>query len=540
MRRIDGSAVGEGSAKVQSGDERCIGKLYSDKEQKKKPEEERPKTIDGLPTAVPAMTGKFAPDPRSLGPLQHPTEKLEIDLDLDDELMVKINSKMVVEGYKRMGVCEAKLHIGDKIMMLNGKNIASAKELEGVITKLGGHVRLTVLRAMFTTNAHPFRLNKHGYTASLIASEYPHDQFLIAHISYRPAVHLGISVNSHEGIVVISRVEPGSLAARKFEVSDIVIDIDGEPVHDKNEFRNFLMEAMDRNSYASVLFQRPYSQKSILASKIALGAPLQEARDPPLPHDAMMIGRRAAQRFKAHEDNSREIKSVLHESPMNCKCGLQFHDSASEFEIQSDIPEWKKLAPVPTRQQMSARLRNRRLRKKGTNPSSTSIALDSADTVAPPMLSANVSPTGGPADPNGGGEDDSSKRQKKSIVQRMTNSLREKKNKFMGKKPAAPTAANNNTPDASMSDKKKAQKDTDSATESSSRKQKKKKHHAPAAGAAPPKQADDVSHSDRRKPSEKDNSERRKPSERSTRHADSGSQKQRRPDDYAEKKQKKR
>ena len=105
----------------------------------------------------------------------------------------------------------------------------------------------------------------------------------------------------------------------RFEVGDIVIDVEGEQVRDKLEFRNLMMDSMDRSRYASVLIQRPFSPKSLKISKMALGAHVmhKDPLDPPIPQDVVLIGRREMQKYKAEDMNVDKlgIKPALKESP---------------------------------------------------------------------------------------------------------------------------------------------------------------------------------------------------------------------------------
>uniref|UniRef100_A0A914QJ63 PDZ domain-containing protein n=1 Tax=Panagrolaimus davidi TaxID=227884 RepID=A0A914QJ63_9BILA len=71
---------------------------------------------------------------------------------------------------------------------------------------------------------------------SLPPENFVDDQFLIAHVTYRPSVHLGLTINSNNGIVVISGVDKDSLAFRRFEFGDLIIDVESERIKDKNEF----------------------------------------------------------------------------------------------------------------------------------------------------------------------------------------------------------------------------------------------------------------------------------------------------------------
>uniref|UniRef100_A0A914YU02 PDZ domain-containing protein n=1 Tax=Panagrolaimus superbus TaxID=310955 RepID=A0A914YU02_9BILA len=474
------------------------------------------------------MTAKIAAESaESLAPLPSSTERLELDIDLEDDLNlgIKVNDKLFVEGFKKMGLQESKFTIGDQITAVNARNLRSAAHFQKLLQKYGPHVRISVYRPMYTTKAHQFRLNKHGLTAAVIKNSFAEDQFLIAHISYRPSIHLGLSINSYDGCVVVSRVDKDSLAYRRFEIGDIIVDVEGEIVHDKNEFRNYMMDAMDRNSYASVLIQRPFSQKSVSLAKTALGLNQKDPRDPPFPHDAMIIGRKEMQRFKAFEtnnNNKRGIRSILNSSPSAHHHLVISDEKPAEIRINSDIPEGKKLTPCPTRAQLHARLRAKlgKKNKKNTTKAEreiiySSMDANSPDTYAPPILTATATPEIKPKE--------------ESLLRRAQDSWKEKRSKMFNS----------------------GKKDTDS--ESSSRRTKSKKKVFEKEQISDRKNSNSDKSvarkdgSDRRKPLNDDGSDKKKKvfggddaSERRYRNEDGSERQQRRRIDDSGKKRKQR
>uniref|UniRef100_A0AC34FI92 PDZ domain-containing protein n=1 Tax=Panagrolaimus sp. ES5 TaxID=591445 RepID=A0AC34FI92_9BILA len=406
-----------------------------------------------------------------LPPLPSSTERLELDIDLEDDLNlgIKINDKLFVEGFKKMGLQESKFAIGDQITAVNARN-----------------------------------------------ENFAEDQFLIAHVSYRPSIHLGLSINSYDGCVVISRVDKDSLAYRRFEIGDIIIDVEGEVVHDKNEFRNYMMDAMDRNSYASVLIQRPFTQRSVRLAKIALGLNQKDPRDPPFPHDAMIIGRKEMQRFKTFEmnnNNRRGIRPILNSSPSAHHHLVISDEKPAELRINSDIPEGRKLTPCPTRAQLHARLRAKLAKKDKKNTTkaereiiNSPMDANSPDTVAPPMLTATSTPEIKPKE--------------ESLLRRAQDSWKEKRSKMFNS----------------------SKKDTDS--DSSSRRAKSKKRVLEKEQISDRKNSNSDKSvarkdgSDRRKPLKDDDGSDKK--KKIVGGGDDGSERQRRRNDDSGKKRKQR
>ena len=101
---------------------------------KRQVNDEPPPKADKEPSDVPAQTPapselpKAAPESSKPSTLlqQVATERLEIDLDLDDDLNLGIllNEKLFIDGFKKMGPQESKFTLGDHVVAVNGRNVS--------------------------------------------------------------------------------------------------------------------------------------------------------------------------------------------------------------------------------------------------------------------------------------------------------------------------------------------------------------------------------------------------------------------------------
>uniref|UniRef100_A0AC35FS22 PDZ domain-containing protein n=1 Tax=Panagrolaimus sp. PS1159 TaxID=55785 RepID=A0AC35FS22_9BILA len=103
------------------------------------------------------MTAKIAPQcAESLPRVPKATQRLELDIDLDDDLNLglEINEKFFIEGFQEMGLQELKFTIGDQIICVNGRNIKTVAHYQRLLQKYSPHIRISVFRPMYTIKAH--------------------------------------------------------------------------------------------------------------------------------------------------------------------------------------------------------------------------------------------------------------------------------------------------------------------------------------------------------------------------------------------------
>ncbi|TKR93740.1 hypothetical protein L596_008144 [Steinernema carpocapsae] len=234
--------------------------------------------------------------------IEQPTRTVEAEIlyDEDENIGLKLNPNMVVEAVSPNSAAEGKILTGDVIVSINNTPVENVDHYFQLVRRLFPQIAVVVSRPVFRTSAPASRLKKAGLT-SLVEGTFQGDDFFIAHIIFRPGMRLGLSLRSHRDRVVVSKVSGEGIGANRFEMGDIIWDVNGTLVKNKLQTKNLMMFALEHVGYCSVLTQRPSNAQSVQLSKMVLGQPTADAIDPPMCSDATLIGKKQMRRHREQE-----------------------------------------------------------------------------------------------------------------------------------------------------------------------------------------------------------------------------------------------
>ena len=87
-----------------------------------------------------------------------------------------------------------------------------------------------------------------------------------------------LGIKHYQNRVLVSRCDPGSLAASQLILGDHIIDIDGKPVTDKDVAREFLLKSLQAQGFVTCVIERPESMEAKHWTQTALSV---SAAQPP-------------------------------------------------------------------------------------------------------------------------------------------------------------------------------------------------------------------------------------------------------------------
>uniref|UniRef100_A0AC35F1Q1 PDZ domain-containing protein n=1 Tax=Panagrolaimus sp. PS1159 TaxID=55785 RepID=A0AC35F1Q1_9BILA len=144
---------------------------------------------------------------------------------------------------------------------------------------------------------------------------------------------LGLGIKHYQNRVLVSRCDPGSLAAQQLAIGDHIIDIDGKIVSDKDVARDFLLKSLQAQGFVTCVVERPESYEAKHWTQQALTA--NAAQPPSVAMNSDVRDIAARERIKMKERNAAAKKpGILGRTQKSGR--VQIGDKIAEFVIASD------------------------------------------------------------------------------------------------------------------------------------------------------------------------------------------------------------
>ncbi|KAI6232753.1 PDZ domain-containing protein [Aphelenchoides fujianensis] len=91
-----------------------------------------------------------------------------------------------------------------------------------------------------------------------------------AKVPYKKGAKFGLIIKAFEKRVFVSKLEPKSLCADQLMVGDHLIDVDGEPVHDREQAKKLMLQRLSKTRKVSFIVERPVSAEARAWAKAAI------------------------------------------------------------------------------------------------------------------------------------------------------------------------------------------------------------------------------------------------------------------------------
>ncbi|VDM45486.1 unnamed protein product [Toxocara canis] len=87
--------------------------------------------------------------------------------------------------------------------------------------------------------------------------------YQLVRIDYVKGCKFGLGIKHFQNRVLVTRIDPGSLAANALQTNDRIIDINGVVVSDKEVCRNLLVRSLKKYRYVTMVIERAASSEAI-------------------------------------------------------------------------------------------------------------------------------------------------------------------------------------------------------------------------------------------------------------------------------------
>uniref|UniRef100_A0A0R3RRZ3 PDZ domain-containing protein n=1 Tax=Elaeophora elaphi TaxID=1147741 RepID=A0A0R3RRZ3_9BILA len=116
-------------------------------------------------------------------------------------------------------------------------------------------------------------------------------------INYVKGCKFGLGIKHFQNNVIVSRIDPGSLAAQSLQEKDHIIDINGIKVTDKEVARSLLVRALKKKNCVSMCIERPVSGKAKEWADDAINASQMQPPSVAMASDVREIAARQQQKM---------------------------------------------------------------------------------------------------------------------------------------------------------------------------------------------------------------------------------------------------
>uniref|UniRef100_A0A8R1ILT7 PDZ domain-containing protein n=1 Tax=Caenorhabditis japonica TaxID=281687 RepID=A0A8R1ILT7_CAEJA len=88
-------------------------------------------------------------------------------------------------------------------------------------------------------------------------------EYLIVVINYRPGLKFGLGIKNVCRSVFVNKIDDNSIVTGLFNITDRIIDVDGDPVYDNIKCKMLLVRALKERKMATVLIERAANEKAL-------------------------------------------------------------------------------------------------------------------------------------------------------------------------------------------------------------------------------------------------------------------------------------
>ncbi|VDK72421.1 unnamed protein product [Litomosoides sigmodontis] len=182
----------------------------------------------------------------------------EVIIETNNEgLGMRVDESLHVIEITKQGPCDGKLLPGDRIIQIGDRTVQTVDEARGAIEAAGVTIRIVFDRGLQSI--------AHDNIPEQYESLFKRREGFTYHyvqINYVKGCKFGLGIKHFQNNVIVSRIDPGSLAAQSLQEKDHIIDINGIKVTDKDVARSLLVRALKKKNCVSMCIERPVSGKA--------------------------------------------------------------------------------------------------------------------------------------------------------------------------------------------------------------------------------------------------------------------------------------
>ncbi|KAK5985495.1 PDZ domain-containing protein [Trichostrongylus colubriformis] len=127
----------------------------------------------------------------------------------------------------------------------------------------------------------------------------PGYSYFLVQINFTPGVKFGLGVKHYRNQVIVSKVDPGSMAAETLKVLDRICDVSSKPVTDKDVCRTLIVKSLKDTGAVDMVIERPVEPDALQAMENALNASKMQEPSVAMASDVKDILRRYNEKLQA-------------------------------------------------------------------------------------------------------------------------------------------------------------------------------------------------------------------------------------------------
>jgi len=261
-----------------------------------------------------------------------------------DPLGATPNDKLVIIKVQPGTLAEGHLKVGDQVIKVNGTMVRDNNHFYQLLRFAPPLARITVVRDHKKAEELEAKMNIPEDRARFIQRRDGYNYQLVKFDWKRDGRKIGLGIKHYQNRVLVSRIDPGSLAQDYLALGDHVIDIDSRPVTDKDVAREFLIKGLTANGFVTMVVERPESMEAKHWITSALNASSVQPPSVAMNEDVCQIAARQRERVNARQVGTPQ-KPILAQGTRKTNRRVAINDKIAEVLIQSDN-ENRVLKPV--------------------------------------------------------------------------------------------------------------------------------------------------------------------------------------------------
>ncbi|CAO4379628.1 unnamed protein product [Caenorhabditis nigoni] len=207
-------------------------------------------------------------------------------------------------------LAEGKLRIGDQVKEVNGVKCKDCNEFFRALRFAAPCARIIVNRDDKKAEELEARVHIPADRAKNIQRRegYVYELATLVWVKNGPKVELGIK--PFQNRVLVSRVDPGTLAEKCLVLGDHLCDVDGVPVTDSEVASHLIVKNLQDKGTVTLVVERPESYDAVQWAHQALTTNVQGPPSVRMPDDVKIIAARFRQALPGLKDPSKSAMST--------------------------------------------------------------------------------------------------------------------------------------------------------------------------------------------------------------------------------------
>ncbi|CAI2318104.1 unnamed protein product [Caenorhabditis sp. 36 PRJEB53466] len=218
-------------------------------------------------------------------------KQIEIGIEMEEgePLGATPNDKLVITKIQAGTISEGKLRIGDQVKKVNGVECKDTNDFFRALRYAAPLARITLIRDEKKAEELEARVNIPEDRARIIQRRDGYVYELATLVWAQNGPKLGLGIKHFQNRVLVSRVDPGSLAEKCLVLGDHLCDVDGVPVTDKDVARDLLVKNIQEKGRVTFVVERPDSIDAKQWARHALAANLLQPPSVQMNDDVRLI-----------------------------------------------------------------------------------------------------------------------------------------------------------------------------------------------------------------------------------------------------------